>query len=275
MFKNSVKRGSLFLLSILSMFYILGCSGAKQVQSEYLNEGFKFSGGVSDWGKSLHYIEGEGISFGFKNDNDNLYLCLVSSDIKKMMKILNGGMKISLDPGNSTNKIFIQYPQKVDFEVMRANRLQGEENGIGNDMQERISNLISDQHEYSILDNNEKYLSTYQLNDENGFKVKMEYSNYQLVYQLKIPLNRNNKSQFFLNTAGSSKINVEFFTEKIEMPAMKNNMKESSGEDEMGGGQRGKGNRGNRGSHSPGNGERNSKMDNSPLKYSFEVTLGK
>jgi hypothetical protein len=267
---ENIKKSAVIFLLLITAALSAGCSASKEVKSNYAPKDIVLPGNISDWSKSLNYISGEGISFGFMNDNDNLYVCMVVSDYNKITKILSGGMKVALDPGSSDKKIFIQYPQKPDFPGVRMDGQEDME--MGTLHRDHLNKLIENSREYSILDNNENSLNTYQLSDNSGFKVKMEYLNYQLLYQLKIPLNKNGNGPHFFNSLGNSKINIQFATEKVERPAFKTQKNEGSQENEM---MPQRGNREGRSKNHEGRNRNNSKSDDSPLKYSFDVMLGK
>ena len=267
---KNIQRSAVIFLLIITAVLSAGCSASKEVKSNYAPKDIILPGNISDWSKSLNYVSGEGISFGFMNDNDNLYVCMVVSDYNKIMKILSGGLTVALEPEMSDKKTCIQYPQKPDFQEFH---MEGDEdNTMGIDHKDRLNRLVESMKEYSILDNNENYLSTYRLDDKNGFKVKIEYSNYQLLYQLKIPLNKNVEGPYFLSTPANSKVNVGFATGKIERPALKTQRNEGSQDNEM---MPQRGNREGRSKNHESRNRSNGKSDDTPLKYSFDVMLGK
>ena len=86
---NLTKALGKFIFGILFIPLINGCSSAINIQSTSNDKQIVVDGNQQDWG-SLSFIKNENIGFGFRNDKDNLYLCVVTSDRTKIRKILSG-----------------------------------------------------------------------------------------------------------------------------------------------------------------------------------------
>ena len=159
----------------ISLFFFLfaGCSGTRDVQSLSNENQIKIDGLYSDW-DNLTYIKGENIAFGFRNDSDNLYLCMVTNDRNKIMKILRGGLDIWLDPGDSGNRFGIRYPEKPDegdFQFPQRQQPQDFQKPDQNKQGMKEQNngreflpLLSKQKDLYIINSSNRILKSYPVN---------------------------------------------------------------------------------------------------------------
>src|SRR3972149_4134731 len=280
------KIRSLILFLILSVVSIItGCSGSREVTSLARNGDITIDGRQSDWDQ-LITIEGENIAFGFRNDADNLYLCMVTNDRNKIIKIIKGGLNVWLEPENSDDKIGILYPDKPDpsdFQFQPNQQLpeMPDQQKPGMRGEEQIDlklySSLSKQKELYILNDEGKVLKTYPVDGEI-FKAKISFDKGNLCYEVKIPIGESLSSNSGLKTASGSKLNVEFITGEIEAGFNKmqgdmdgEGMRPSgppAGGDFPGGGPGG----------GPGIGRPDrsgNRPDTTPIDYSFDVLLYK
>ncbi len=297
--KKLIKIFGGIISGILIIPLLNGCSGAIDIQSLSNDNKIVVDGNQQDWG-SLSFIKNENIGFGFRNDKDNLYLCVVTSDRMKVRKILSG-----LTVWLKTNKdeIGIKFPMKPEGDVIPDMKNSSNDEGIrlpdddsqsGNDQdqkwqqrrEQRLKFLISRLQDLQIITPDYLPLYTNKADEGPGFIGKLGYHDGQLVYEIKIPLVNNDiTKRIFDNSINEVKIN--FQTDKIEMPS--SNFKgRSEGRGGMeppegGGGFGGPGGEGGYGSPPPGGGGREGRqgrrgmgqMDFDALDYAFDVTLSK
>jgi len=271
---------SLPVYLFITLFILLtfsGCSSVPEVTSTLNHNDIIIDGNQQDWGTSFIPVKNDNVAVGFRNDGENLYVCMITSDNQKIVKILSQGLTVWLYPSDSKDAIGIQYPVKKTMEEMHVAREDNSTNP--EDINGRIQHLLSIQNELIIVDDNNIGIYSSSPNAEKGFKAKIGYSMNQLVYELKVPLKGNKEfSQVVLNAKPEDKIGVTFETGKME----NNKGGDQKGESgEGGGGRRGGGGGmgGSRGSGMGrgGNGGRTSGnpsgRDFSPLKYEFKVKL--
>ena len=195
----------------IAAFFLWGCWGAMEVQSSSNINSIKIDGNQQDWGESLHYIKDENIAFGFKNDTDNLYIGIVTSDRSNLMKILSMGLTAWLE--TDKGKIGIKFPLRSEpgeMQEMRRNQNQDEEPGNG----EKLKMMISNKNELQIINDNDLPLYTEEADKGNGFKGKLGYNMNQFVCELQVPLN-NNKIAERIFDEKTDKVDINFVTGKF------------------------------------------------------------
>lgn len=264
-----MKKYILQLVFVLITFpFIQGCSGGREVSSSVTDNEIVIDGIQTDW-NNLTYIDGENISFGFKNDASNLYLCVITSDRNKIMKMLRGGLTIWLEPENSDELIGVRYPDKADpSELMKLRRDNTEIPQPPND-DSRIQNMLRMQNELYIVKENNFVLSAFPLKSET-YKANIDVTDGKFFYELKIPFRSNNDIKGALNSGAGKSVNITFETGEMERMDMRRRMPDGMGEpdDEQMPGNMGERPEGRGFGRIPG-----MNMDTSPMKYKFKLKM--
>jgi uncharacterized membrane protein YgcG len=252
----------LFLLSLLSVY---GCSSVPEVTSLRNKNEIVVDGNQEDWGNKFTSIKDQNAAVAFRNDDENLYICFITSDNQKIIKILSSGLTVWLYPQDSKDVIGIQYPVRKSSEDFRSVVNNRSETMEPSDINGRIQRLLKIQNELIIVDENNIGIFSSSPDVDKGFKAKIGYAMNQLVYELKIPLTKNKEfTQFVLRANPQDNIRVKFESEKVQ--------NKSSDNDQGGGGGMG-GHRG-RGGNSGGMGRKGGGSgNNSPIDYEFKVKL--
>jgi hypothetical protein len=260
------KQIFIFTSIIIISFYLFnGCSVSTEIQSSFSDGKIVVDGNHQDWGTSISYVKDDNIAFGFKNDKENLYICMVTSDRTKIMKILSTGLTISIKSDNG--KIGIKFPVRPEPGEMSDMRMHQPDQEGSPETNDRITTFISKFKELQVLDKNDMLIFSQSADLGPGFIAKMGYNMNQFVYEIQIPLINNDLvTSIFSNEIKQVKIN--FATGEINRDNMKKNKMEGEGESEEMGSHQG----GNRSMHNHSQGE---KMDFKPLDYSFNVILYK
>jgi hypothetical protein len=254
-------------LFTLSLFGFLGCSSVPEVISLRNNNEIVVDGNQQDWGNKFTSVKDENVAVSFKNDDENLYVCFITSDNRKIVKILSSGMTVWLYPSDSKDVIGIQYPVRKSPEDYRPVVSDKEDNM---DINGRIQKLLKVQNELIIVDDNNIGVFSSSPDVEKGFRAKIGYTMNQLVYELKIPLTNNKEfTQFVFKAKPQDNIRVKFESGKAQGKVSDNDQEEGSrGTGEGMGGRRSRG--GNFGSS--GN-RRGTSGNNNPIDYEFKVKL--
>ncbi|MFH0733868.1 MAG: hypothetical protein V1773_04780 [bacterium] len=275
------KKVKFISVIIAVSIFLISCSSATKITSSFSQNSINVDGNQSDWQGQLKPISGEGLAVGFKNDNEKLYICLITTDRAKIMKILHQGLTVWIEPDGSDRSIGIKYPIKPNvFDLKKSNMMDKKENGIEN-IEEMTNKLLETQTEYSIVNQDNYPLYSYQINTQDNLKIKAGYQNYQFVYELGIKLNDDKLINLLENNADNL-LKVGFVTEKFEMPERPDNMGGGDGmEPPSGGGMEppsGGGMGGMGGGRPPMGGMQGGMQDSmKQLDYWFDVklTLGK
>jgi len=256
----------LFCLLLLGVY---GCSSVPEVTSSRNNNEIIVDGNQKDWGNTFTSVKDENVAVAFKNDNENLYICFITSDNRKTVRILSSGLTIWLYPSDSKDVIGIEYPVRKSSEDFRSVVNDKGDNMEQTDINGRIQKLLKVQNELIIVDENNIGVFSSSPDVEKGFRAKIGYTMNQLVYELKIPLTNNKEfTQFVFKANPPDNIRVKFESGKVENKSSDNDQ-EGRGSGEGMSGRRGRG--GNFGGMSNRRGE--SSGNNNPLDYEFKVKL--
>jgi hypothetical protein len=264
-----MNTGKLILsFALTSLFFLNGCSSSREVFSTSAENIVTIDGNQNDW-NNLTYIQGENISFGFKNDSDNLFICLVTSDRNKIMKIFRGGLTIWLETENSDNKIGVRYPDKADPSDLMQLRHDNNEMQQQQVDDSRLKMFLSAQNELYIVKESNFVLNAFPINSDQ-YKAKIDITDGKFFYELKIPFDKESKIKSALKSQPGKTIEVVFETGEIEKPGM--NRMRPEGMDERDEEQM----PGNMGNHPDGRDFGRGpgmNMDTSPMKYKFRLRM--
>jgi hypothetical protein len=255
---------SIFLFVIIAA----GCSSVKETTSSWRNNEIKIDGDISDWQNTLESIPDKKFAVGFKNDNNFLYICLITDDRMKIMQMFRNGFITWLTPnGDDEKKLGIKFPISnkeigvAQFQGMNREMIPSE------NIEKIITQLLNEQKEFKIINKDKFPLNLFSLENTEGIKLGLGYKANNFVYELQIPLASSNYPTK-INSFPGDKINVRFETEKTEFENAIGRMPESGvtprGGGQMPSGQRGSGRmkQGMPGLQKP-----------EPINYSFDVIL--
>jgi len=253
------------LLSFTCLLFIDGCSGSINVVSSTNEGNTVIDGNTSEW-KNLSPLKNENIAFGFSNDNQYLYIAMVTNDRSKIMKIITGGLEIWLEPDDADAKIGIRYPERPDPAEMMKLREQNRnmQNGGENTSPPQ---LLSLQSTLTILSEEGNELKQFPV-DGNTYKADIKIEKGSFCYELRIPIGESIASPEGLKTKSGDKIGIEFITgDPFREMMRRRNENMGSNMPPPSDGHEG---RGPGGPGGPG-GMRTS--NSGPLNYTFDVTL--
>ena len=258
----------LFLLFLLSIY---GCSFIPEVTSFRNNNEIVVDGKQEDWGNTFTSIKDQNAAVAFRNDDENLYICFITSDNQKIVRILSSGLTIWLYPQDAKDVIGIKYPIRKSSEDFRSVVNEKGESMELSDINGRIQKLLKVQDELIIVDENNIGVFSSSPDVSKGFRAKIGYAMNQLIYELKIPLTKNKDfTQFVFKANPQDNIRVKFESEKVQNKSIDNEQEGNSrGGNEGMGGRRGRG--GNSGGM--GNKKGGTSGNSAPIDYEFKVKL--
>ena len=270
------------------IFTFVGC-GDTELTSKWRNQNITIDGNDNDWGNSLVMMDKLNALVGVQNDNNNLYLCLVTSNNDLQMKILRMGLTVWIDRTGSDDKKFgIRFPlgfrgmNAGDFQRDRSNMQEGERPNQ-DEIKERI---INNQREMEVVGPDNEAIRV-NLSELHGIQLKIGMKEGRMVYEMQIPLSFKNGANYAINADTGSTISVGLETGTFE--ARRNNRSEGfssggdgggfqppeggeGGDDFGGGGMRGGGRRGEFGGRGGGRGNFNSSAME-PISFWAKVKL--
>ncbi len=215
--------GTFFGICVLGLLVLCltSCTNL-QFQSEWRDRDINIDGRSDDWVGSLTFVDKQNISLGATNDTDFLYICLAAEDQAVISRILRQGMILWFDPEGGKDKTFgIKYPvgrqrmQPGEGEMMRP------ENEA--DLQKMRRAMMDISNELEILQDSRIPIRA-SIDKLKGIKISLKRSTGLIVYELKIPLQKNPDLPFAIGAEEGSEIGIG-----IEVPKMAMNMKRASG----------------------------------------------
>ncbi|MFA5156824.1 MAG: hypothetical protein WC532_05470 [Candidatus Omnitrophota bacterium] len=212
-------RATVFL--ILSCVIFSGCNRPDLV-SAWRDHPIVINGKYTDFGNATaYYDEKEKVTLSLYNDNEFLYICLISRNRRMENQLLESGLMVWFDPEAGKNKGFgIRFPvgmQAMGMPLMEPGsaaraRPESEEEAAAEDektrvkarmrereLEKRLEALVDLQEELEIITGPGKE-SRVKLSLEEaakqGIEAKTGRENGYFVYGLKVPLVKNSKYQY-------------------------------------------------------------------------------
>ncbi len=266
----------LIILILFGFIFLNGCSGEKELLSNWTNQQIKIDGESSDWQNNLEYLKDDNVAIGFKNNNEFLYICLTTNDFRKVFPMFRGGFITWFEPENDGKTIGIKYPIHDDSNNNEHMPNSTDEIYNRQNPGEFISKMLYRQSEMQIVNEDKSLLTEISVENNEGIQAKLGYNSDRFIYELKVPLN-DAKYSYKISALPGEKIKIKFETEEPERSnfegekngGMRRARGEGEGEGEggdFGGGRSGRG---------MGYGMRNGGGGFEPLNFSVEVTLKK
>lgn len=249
-------------LAVTLLFAILldGCAGAVQVASRWDDHPIRIDGNSSDWTDSTLFVQKDDFRLGVMNDDQYLYLCLMSNQPNLGRQLMFRGMTIWFDPNGGEKKAFgLRYPLGMGGMGMPV-RSEGEEGErSGGRFDPETSPALS---EFEFLGPNENDRQRVSKLEAQGVEVELKSTQDRFVYELKIPLAYSSLHPYALETRPGSAIGIG-----VESNAPQ---RSASAERDEGYGGRGRGAGGGRGGRTPGGmGRGGQRPDGANTTFSF------
>ncbi len=251
-----MKPGNLIvLISLLAAISLTGCNEV-ELQSQW-TEPVTLGGSNADWPENPQYFDEDSrVRVSLMNDDDNLYIRLITRDQTTMMLFLRGGFTVWIDDSGDTGKQF-----GLQFPLARQSQMRGRmsDHKARNDMEEMLEDS---QYSLAILNGEEETRQTMAISKaaEMGIYSRLRMQQGYLIYELKVPLTVS---------AHNNSIGVGFETGKIERRSGKG----SSGGGRGGGGKGGGGGGGRGGKNMGGKGGAHGGGSQQPIEIWAKVHL--
>jgi hypothetical protein len=252
-----VSGGFLILLAIVSG----GCSSTAELSSSWNANQIVVDGHAADWGGHFFYLNDSHVSLGLRNDQDFLYICLMSSEGQFRRQIMGLGLTVWLEPEHG-KKWGIHYP--IGFAGQGERRsFNRDEAGGERDTAQIFGQLLQN---LEIVESGKDEHQQFSTIEVPGISVKVGSSQGSVVYELKVPLKESSDHPYAVGAGPESTIKLALETGRFEARSREGGMGEGG---RGGGGSRGgfggRG-RGGRGGGMPG-GERPEPLDFSAVVH--------
>lgn len=204
------------------MFTMLSLNGCNSVniKSEWLTNKIAIDGNQNDWQTGINYLDDEGVGLGIKNDDKNLYLCLIVNDQSKIISIMRAGLTIWFNsPNDDKNTIGIEYPIHKKRGAGEVNENFRSGNRPEFDPKAMFERFMQNQKEYLIVNKDKFPLTEYWVGSNANIDLKVNVNMGRLVYELKIPLAYADSLKYHVDAKVGDKFNLSFETNEIQRPS--------------------------------------------------------
>lgn len=271
--RNPVSKTNIFTfifyaVLIVAALVLTSCSSGIEVMSSHNGSPIQINGERSDWAGNLVQSDDKKVAFGFRNDQEFLYLLVTTGDRATAMKMLLQGMTVRIKSDNG-EELGIRYPMKPLPEDIREIR------GIGNkDEQPGLEKFVhelkkvNDQIQVVTKDDYPVYTSG--ATQGKSLKGSFGMSDGLFVVEMQIPLT-GDEIAGRLFPQYPQNILINFTTGKPDFQGFR--PEGGAGKEGGNGGMSRGGRRGNRGGERPGGG--GDRPDFKPVDQSFRVKIVK
>ncbi|MFC1650053.1 hypothetical protein ACFL2X_00635 [Candidatus Latescibacterota bacterium] len=233
--------GFLSVFSIVSviMFASLFLSGCnmQEVESTWCDRTVIINGKDEDieWENAKYFFEDKKITLGLLNDEDYLYVRISSRDRAMQRNFMATGFTLWFDPLCKRDKSFgIQFPIGIRSTLQTVG---GEMAPGQNADPEQLQKILDDSlKELEIIGPENKEIRKMFVSriGEVGINLKMDVSKGNMVYELKIPLLRNESNPFGIGTEKTETISIGMIGGNINAEQMRNRIRRDSGDGMVG-----------------------------------------
>ncbi len=213
-----MNKYSVFLLILVFSFFIQISCSTLELESTWKDRDIVLDGKDGDWLGAKYYFEGLYVSVGLINDEQHLYVSMMTENPMFRSQIMRQGLTVWLDPKGGKNKTFgIKYP---------LGRQGGEQEGEMMDprdmmdemaREEMMQKLQETMTELEILGQNEKVLARMDIDDAQGIEAQMRNVGGTFVYELKVPLASSEEYPFAVGVKPGDVIGVGFLSPRMQM----------------------------------------------------------
>ncbi len=204
-----------------------GCGGALDLSSRWLDREVTVDGDGSDWQGATTYFEKQKLSVGVLNDDEFLYLAVFVGDSSDEAQVLLRGCTVWFDPSGGEEEVLgIHYPLGLAFDdpSRSTDQRRGQRPGQEAAMRQGAPDADSLK---KVLARQPKTLEIYgpepgefhaQGLSDNGVEVALRVHETSLVYEIKIPLAKEDGLPFGIGTEPGDKIGVGLETPEVTLP---------------------------------------------------------
>ena len=200
-----VSQTPLCAAALLLALTFFGCSSSLELSSKWTNQELQITGDQSHWKDATIDIAGPDVSVGVKNDNTNVYVCLITSNPATQLQILGLGCITWFDIGGKKERTFgIGFPVSG---LLQGRRFPTRENP------EELQRLIDvAQRQLEIRGPGEGERHRLSERDVPGIEVHLGYADGTLTYELKVPLQKSKEHPYAVQADMTKPLSVCFET---------------------------------------------------------------
>jgi uncharacterized membrane protein YgcG len=194
-------RTLLSVIVLLAVVTLSGCSSTLELTSRWTNHELKVDGTGTEWKDGTTLIPGPQVLVGIKNDRENLYVCLKTSNRITQVQMLALGTTVWIDTEGKKNKTFgIQFPVSG---LLQGRRFPSQQNS------QELQRLIdAAQRQFEILGPGKDEHRRVADKQEKGLDVHLGFADGTLTYELKVPLHKTSELAYAIGADPSKPLTI-------------------------------------------------------------------
>ena len=186
---------------LLAVATLSGCSSTLELTSRWTNHELKVDGTGTEWNDAATLIPGPQVLVGIKNDRENLYVCIRTSNRTTQVQMLALGTTVWFDTEGKKNKTFgIQFPVSG---LIQGRRFPSQQNP------EELRRFVdAAQRQFEILGPGKGEHRRIADKQEKGLDVHLGFADGTLTYELKIPLHKTAEHAYAVGADPSKPLTI-------------------------------------------------------------------
>ncbi|MDP2885290.1 MAG: hypothetical protein Q8P51_09755 [Ignavibacteria bacterium] len=237
----------IFSIAAALVFFLQGCGSSLQLTSKWSEHKIQIEGDLKEWSDSALFVQKDDIRCGVMNDNEFLYVCVISSKPNLGRQVMFRGMTVWFDPNGGEKKTLgIRFPIGMGGRDIMT-RPEGDEGGQRGYRVEAMERQALNEFEY--VGPTEMDLQRVSRLQGQGVEMHLTSTPERFVYQLRVPLAYSSAHPYAVESRPGAPIGVGFETNTPQRPGQPTGGGEGRGDGGRGG-QPGMG--GGRGGRIPG-----------------------
>lgn len=186
-----------WLLCVMIAGGLAGCSQL-ELTSRPLDRDITIDGRHEDWQDALTYLKDQNLSIGILNDDTDLYLCMVTSDMGLESRLVMQGLILWFDASGGKDRSFgIRYPMGIPFQ----NRPPSPEDRPDTETPRNTPYEMS-LREMEIIGPGEEERHHFSIAELEGIQARARSDQGMFVYEVKVPLQRRESARFAIHAEG-------------------------------------------------------------------------
>jgi len=196
---------------------LIGCS-TLELESTWKDRDITMDGKSGDWLGAKYYFEDSAVSVGLINDEQHLYVSMMTENPMLRTQIMRQGLIVWLDSQGGKSKSFgIKFPLGRQGDEQEGKGIAQREMMDEMAREEMMLKLQETMTELEVLGPDEEVLAKMDIDDTQGIEVKMRNAGGTFVYELKIPLSSSEELPFAVGVEPGAVIGVGFLSPKMQM----------------------------------------------------------
>lgn len=199
----------------------VGCGSQMKMQSQWRDRDIAIDGADEEWHGGMQVIEKKNVSIGLFNDEEYLYLRLITLDRQIRRQIMMQGFVIWFDRnGGEDKQLGIRFPLgMMESGMFRGGRGRGEPGDMRRDFEKSLDRL-------EILFPKEEDSINMALSELIGIEVHVGVDRERLVYEIKMPLQKSDQTPYAIDVTAGQIIGIGLETAKFDFAVLRQQMGE-------------------------------------------------